>query len=96
VGSSGYSTAILRALGVSSVSDGMCDLAVINGAIEEIPDEIAATVKEGGRIAAFVQADGRGYAALFRKQGGEWSETPLFDAFVPLLDGFEARKGFTF
>ena len=91
-----YGAAILKALGARLVSEGPADLVVLHGAAEHIPDAVAAAVKEGGRLACFVRRDGKAYAALYLKMNGALHEKPLFDAFVPVLPGFEKPAAFTF
>lgn len=76
---------------------GPFDVIVLNGAVQKISEELIAQLKEGGIIAAFWRGvRNQGYAALYHKQKGDLREQVLFDAFVPVLPGFELEAEFTF
>jgi protein-L-isoaspartate(D-aspartate) O-methyltransferase len=75
---------------------GPYDAVLINGAVDAVPDALIGQLKDGGRLVAVVR-DGRvGRATLYSRQGDTVSNRPLFDAAVPLLQGFEAPRGFVF
>jgi protein-L-isoaspartate(D-aspartate) O-methyltransferase len=75
---------------------GPYDAVLINGAVEAVPDVLIGQLKEGGRLVAVVRNGPLGRATLFERQGATVSKRPLFDATVPLLQGFEAPRGFVF
>lgn len=71
------------------------DVIVINGAIQQIPETIIAQLNENGVIATFWRGvRNQGHAALYRLHNGDLHEQVLFDAFVPVLPGFEKQEGF--
>ena len=75
---------------------GPFDVIVINGAIQQIPETIIDQLEEGGLIATFWRGvRNQGHAALYHKRNGDLHEQVLFDAFVPVLPGFEKDEGFS-
>lgn len=75
------------------------DCIVINGAVQFVPETLAAQLAENGVIATFWRGSDRqsirqGQAVLYRKIGGVLHREPLFDAFVPLLPEFATEQGF--
>jgi protein-L-isoaspartate(D-aspartate) O-methyltransferase len=73
---------------------GPYDLIFVNGAIEARPDTLLSQLAEGGRLVAFLKAEGR--AALFVREHGQIGSRPGFDAHVPVLAGFWKSQGFIF
>lgn len=74
-------------------------LIIINGAVEEVPDNIIDQIDVGGRLIAVIRKAGHaaGQAVLFVKsQSGDVSSKILFDASVPFLKGFEPKVRFEF
>jgi protein-L-isoaspartate(D-aspartate) O-methyltransferase len=69
---------------------------LIEGAIETLPDALAAQLKPGGRIAAIVVDGMRGHAKLGLAAGQGISWRRIFDATAPVLTGFERTKAFEF
>jgi protein-L-isoaspartate(D-aspartate) O-methyltransferase len=74
------------------------DAILVNGAAEEVPRALTDQLAEGGRLGVVCVGDGcrTGSATLFVRSGGVVSGRKLFDAAVPVLPGFESRKGFVF
>lgn len=73
------------------------DVIVINGAIQKMPDSLIAQVKDGGTIACFWRNErGNAHAVVYTRHGESLKQRILFDAFVPVLPGFEAVEGFVF
>ena len=73
------------------------DVIVIEGAVQAIPDAIAAQLAEGGRlVAVLARESGMGQAMLMTRVNGLLSHLPEFDAAVPLLPGFERGPSFVF
>lgn len=73
------------------------DLIVIAGAIEELPDALAAQLADGGRIAAvLVSPGGVGRAAIGRRAGGALGFEPFLDVATVRLPGFERPRVFQF
>jgi protein-L-isoaspartate(D-aspartate) O-methyltransferase len=73
------------------------DAVLINGRIPEVPDRIAAWLKDGGRFAAVVGERDVGKAVLHTRAGSAISVRAAYDASVAPLPGFTvSRPGFTF
>lgn len=64
------------------------------GSIECLPPAIAAQLKEGGRIIALFSEGRLGQARLGIATQGGISWRHVFDAWAPVLPGFEARREF--
>ena len=75
---------------------GPYDAIILNGAVEVIPEPLFDQLKEAGRLVAVVRAGPLGRATLHVRRGGAVSKRPLFDAAVPVLQGFEAPRHFVF
>jgi protein-L-isoaspartate(D-aspartate) O-methyltransferase len=73
---------------------GPYDLIFVNGAIEARPDTLLGQLAEGGRLVAFLKAEGR--ATLYVREHGQIGSRPGFDAHVPVLAGFRKSQGFIF
>ena len=73
---------------------GPYDLIFVNGAIEARPDTLLNQLAEGGRLVAFLKAEGR--ATLYVCEHGQIGSRPGFDAHVPVLAGFRKSQGFIF
>ncbi len=74
-------------------------LIVINGAVNEVPQNLLDQLDNGGRLVAIVQEQGAasGRAVLFLKdESGDVSSRTLFDANIPALDAFAAESAFVF
>lgn len=73
------------------------DVIVINGAVQTIPQALVNQLKDGGKIATFFRDDkGESHAVIYHKHKGDLRKQIIFDAFVPVLNGFEKAEGFTF
>ena len=78
------------------------DVIFINGAVDDISDNLLAQLKEGGRLVAVVRRYGVAHAAhtgearLYERSGDAVVFRPLFDANVALLPGFAAEAKFSF
>ena len=75
---------------------GPYDAIILNGAVDVIPEPLFEQLKEAGRLVAVVRAGPLGRATLHVRRGGVVSKRPLFDAAVPVLQGFEAPRRFVF
>lgn len=105
-GGSGYLAALLRQL-VPSVDEidaaeaikkrkGAYSLIVIDGAIEHLPDTLAAQLAEGGRIVTGLVVRGVTRLAAGRKIAGVTSLLPLAEIGIPVLAEFAAPKHWSF
>lgn len=72
------------------------DLILIDGAVEYVPDTIAAQLKEGGIILTAIIDRGVCRLASGRKAAGAIGYHSLADAGVAALPGFDRPRGFTF
>ena len=72
------------------------DVIFADGAITAIPDTIANQLAEGGRLVGVVKTGKTGKATLMTRHKGICSRRLLFDASVPVLDGFEDPNKFVF
>jgi protein-L-isoaspartate(D-aspartate) O-methyltransferase len=71
------------------------DVIFVNGAIEQVPDNLLGQLAEGGRLVTVLK-DGQSRAWLFVKEKGRVGRRPDFDADVPVLAGFKKAMGFVF
>ena len=83
-------------LAKGNAAQGPYDVIFFDGAVSQVPDEIAAQLAEGGRLVCIVHHNGVGRAQLTTCHGGALSTRELFDAGTPLLPGFEAEQSFVF
>lgn len=72
------------------------DVIVLGGAIEQRPISLLDQLKDGGRLVAVRRAGAAGYGCLYLKHGVAIGERDAFDAWLPVLPGFEKPRGFTF
>ncbi len=104
-------TSVLTDLGVDNAAvvegplregyprQGPFDVVFISGGVEVVPESLLNQLRRGGRLAAVVDVDG-GHARIFSKnlKNGRpvISSRIVFDAFVPVLPGFERQEEFVF
>jgi protein-L-isoaspartate(D-aspartate) O-methyltransferase len=74
--------------------DGPFDRILIEGAVETLPEAIAAQLKEGGRIGAIFMDGALGTARIGHKIDGAIVWRNAFNAGAPVLEGFAARREF--
>jgi protein-L-isoaspartate(D-aspartate) O-methyltransferase len=75
---------------------GEYSLIVIDGAIEQLPEALAARLAEGGRIVSGLLLRQVTRLASGRKVGGKVALLPVEDLGIPVLHAFDAPKGWTF
>ncbi|MFY7745840.1 MAG: protein-L-isoaspartate O-methyltransferase family protein [Erythrobacter sp.] len=106
-GGTGYLAALLQPLvgEVATVSaaeastgtgEGDYSLIVIDGAIEQLPESLAARLAEGGRIVSGLVLRQVTRLASGRKVGGQVTLQPVEDLGIPVLHAFDAPKRWTF
>ncbi len=106
-GGTGYLAALLRplvaALTEISAEDaatgkvtGEYDLIVIDGAIEQLPEALAAVLTDEGRIITGLLLRQVTRLATGRKVAGKVNLMPVEDLGIPVLHAFDAPKGWTF
>jgi protein-L-isoaspartate(D-aspartate) O-methyltransferase len=72
------------------------DVILVNGAVALEPKELLSQLADGGRLATVWRAGAAGYAVLYLNHEGALGERRAFDAFLPVLPGFEKPQGFSF
>jgi protein-L-isoaspartate(D-aspartate) O-methyltransferase len=73
------------------------DAIVIEGGVEEVPEELLSQLGEGGRLACIVLgAGGFGKGTILTRVGGAIARRTVFDAGTPLLPGFKRVPSFVF
>ena len=99
-----YAAAVIEGMGISverldgtdltAVSQSAYDVIVVEGAVARAPNAWLAGLAAGGRLGV-VERDGPvGQAVLYLRAEDEIGRRDLFDAFPPLLAGFEPQRGF--
>lgn len=81
-------------LAAGCAKHGPYDIITLQGAIEVLPDALAAQLKEGGRIGCVFMEGALGVARIGYKVDGVITWRFVFNAAAPVLPGFEARPGF--
>jgi len=106
-GGTGYLAALLRPLvaGLTEVTAaeaialtgaGSYSLIVIDGAIEQLPESLAAQLADDGRIVTGLVLRQVTRLATGRKVAGRVNLQPVEDLGIPVLHAFDAPKGWTF
>lgn len=99
-----YAAAVIEELGVpvtrveagDALPGGEFDVIVCEGAVARVPEAWTAALATNGRLGV-VERDGPvGKAGLYVRTEDGVGRRDLFDAFPPLLAGFEPRHGFAF
>jgi protein-L-isoaspartate(D-aspartate) O-methyltransferase len=99
-----YAAAVIEAMGLAvarldgpdltAVAKDAYDLVVVEGAVARAPQAWTEALAMGGRL-GLVERDGPvGQAVLYIRAADGVGRRVLFDAFPPLLAGFEAQHGF--
>jgi protein-L-isoaspartate(D-aspartate) O-methyltransferase len=87
---------ISAAKAASSTGEPRYSLIVIDGAIEQLPEGLAARLVEGGRIVTGLILRQVTRLAAGRKIAGRVALQPLEDLGIPVLHAFDAPKRWTF
>ena len=70
---------------------------VLSGSVAKVPESILAQLIDGGRLVTVVNKhDSLGKGVLMTKFGGSISTEEIFDAWTPILPGFELLPSFAF
>jgi protein-L-isoaspartate(D-aspartate) O-methyltransferase len=75
---------------------GPYDVIFIAGSIEDVPSELDAQLKDGGRLIAVLGYGNAAQATLFMKEQGVLSRSAHFNASIKPLPGFRRTKDFVF
>lgn len=84
------------ALATGDAKHGPYDVVITQGAIQELPQEIADQIKDGGRIVSIFVENNFGQCRVGLKAGGKIVWRYAFDATAPVLAGFDSQPEFTF
>lgn len=87
---------ITAAEAVSAGSSGTYSLIVIDGAIAQLPDGLAAQLSDDGRIVTGLVLRQVTRLATGRKVAGKVNLQPVEDLGIPVLHAFDAPKSWTF
>ena len=73
------------------------DCIIIEGGVNHVPIEILNQLSENGRLVAVEIKEGNvGKATIYQRYGKEFTKKYLFDAYVPVFDGFKKIQYFNF
>lgn len=75
---------------------GPFDVIFVNGAVEVVPDALTDQLKVGGRLVAVFVDGAVGQCRVMVKSQNTCSSRYAFDAWAPVLPGFEKEKTFAF
>lgn len=84
------------ALSYGAPEQGPFDVILLNGAVEKIEQSLTDQLADGGRLVCVRQHEGTSRGYLMVKAGGTAGGRDLFDAFTPVLPGYEVEKRFSF
>ena len=76
--------------------EGSYSLILVDGAIEQLPDDVAKCLEEGGRIVSGLVLRSVSRLASGRKIAGHLSLQPVEDLGIPILHAFDAPKKWSF
>lgn len=77
-------------------SEGPFDVIFIDGAINQIDDQLVAQLSDGGRLVAILSQNDAGKAHVVLKKDNIASDRIGFDANAPDLPGFQTTENFSF
>lgn len=81
-------------LSAGAPKSGPYDVIILQGAVVQVPKEILAQLKDGGRIGAIFAEGALGVVRIGHKSGQNVDWRFAFNAGAPVLPGFEAATGF--
>jgi protein-L-isoaspartate(D-aspartate) O-methyltransferase len=86
------------ALAVGYPAQAPYNVIVFLGAVDEIPAGLCRQLSDGGRLAAVVDANGKGAGKVVQvvRVGDTFGRRPLFDGATPYLPGMAPKPGFVF
>ena len=100
----GYAPAVLAAMGLAVEtaeagalpSKGQYDVILIDGAVEQVPTQLAQRLAPEGRLATAIADNGITRLAIGRCASGVLGFKRFADSEVPILPGFSRPRAFTF
>jgi protein-L-isoaspartate(D-aspartate) O-methyltransferase len=90
----GNASVITGPLAAGAAKTGPYDVIILQGAVVQVPLEILAQLKDGGRIGAIFAEGALGVVRVGHKSGKHVDWRFAFNAGAPVLPGFEAASGF--
>jgi protein-L-isoaspartate(D-aspartate) O-methyltransferase len=75
-------------------SEGPFDVIFVNGAVQQLPQELFSQLKDGGKLIAVEGLGNTGIARLYLRRGDDISGRNLFNCAVKPLPGFEKQAEF--
>ncbi|MEM6972428.1 MAG: protein-L-isoaspartate O-methyltransferase [Pseudomonadota bacterium] len=75
---------------------GPYDVILVNGAVEQVPAELTAQLKDGGRLVAIFLDGPVGRCRVVTRAGDALSDRRAFDVDAPLIEGFRKARAFEF
>jgi protein-L-isoaspartate(D-aspartate) O-methyltransferase len=89
-------TGVAEAASGNVPGDGEFTLVLIDGAIEQLPESLAARIAEEGRVVGGLVLRGVTRLASGRKIAGRVAFMPVEDLGMPVLSAFDKPKGWSF
>ena len=77
-------------------SEGPYDVILIEGTVEEVPENLQHQLKDGGHLIAVDGMSRRGEAIKILRTGDHFSRISAFDTIAPVLPEFRKEQGFAF
>ena len=87
---------VARSLCEGSPEGAPYDAILIDGAVETLPSVLIEQLKPTAKLATIVRDDRISRAMLYERVGARADDRPLFEAWAPLLPGFERVREFVF
>lgn len=76
--------------------EGPYDVIFFNGAVDEVPEDFAGQLKDGGRLVCVIGQGNAAVAQLVVREGERLSKNGVFNCAVEPLPGFAKEIGFVF
>jgi protein-L-isoaspartate(D-aspartate) O-methyltransferase len=77
-------------------AEGPYDAILVEGGVEVVTPDLLDQLKDGGRLVAIVVTGSSGRATVWRRDGGSFGSTEIFDAAADVLPGFAKAHAFAF
>jgi protein-L-isoaspartate(D-aspartate) O-methyltransferase len=89
-------TVVEGRLGAGHPARAPYDAILVDGAVEVVPESLLAQLRAEGALAVVELGEGVSRAMLYERIGDEATKWPQFDAWAPLLPGFQRKREFVF
>lgn len=81
-------------LSEGAAEHGPYDVIIVQGGVEELPQNLLQQLKDGGRIACVMMSGALGDVQIGQKSGEDMSWRSVFNAGAPVISGFERATEF--